>query len=97
MDTAANDTTAPVVADKREEHRFEIGMATDTGFVVRQGAILVGAFTTCSEMCRWIEDEWRKYDPPHTSVNVDLPNVARLPEPRVMPMPDAQRRTGWVR
>lgn len=65
-----------LVAVQRDSLKLELGLADDCGFVIRSGGRLLSAFTTCSEMCRWIENEWRQYDPPISHPGQDLPNIA---------------------
>lgn len=71
------DMVAQMVA-RRETLRLDIGLATDVGFIVRRDGRIAGAFSTCAEMCMWIENEWRQYDPILQPGQDELPNVVRM-------------------
>jgi len=60
--------------------RMDIGLASLSGFVIRDAGTVLAAFTTCAEMCRWIEEHWSQFDPPREQE--EPPNVLKMEQPR---------------
>ena len=77
----------------REQMRLDIGMAADHGFIVRHEGRIVCAVATIGEVCRWLDDEWRCYDPPIQAS--DMPNVVSMQQGNQGAPPP--RASGWGR
>jgi hypothetical protein len=57
--------------------------ADETGYVVREGERLVGAFSTSADLCFWLEERLRKREQPKAAI--DMPNVARPRDIKIDP------------